>query len=147
MYQNKSKLSWAFFFKSLFIVWYHFLLRQLKNVIVFHRTINNTFASTTMTTSQNKYQKFPSLLNRPGLNDHTFIFDVTNTLRKSTFLFQYFILVVIVLGVLYPFIYLSWEKMILKIMIMIMVNEQEELKKKGEDYGCREEGILKARCY
>ncbi|CAL5208820.1 unnamed protein product [Lathyrus oleraceus] len=118
----------AFFFKSLFIFWYRFLIRQLKNLTVFHRTISNTFASTATTSSQTKYQKFPSLLNRPDLYDHTLIFDVENTLLRSSSLFQYFMLVAfeaggilraIVLVVLYPFIYLSGEKMGLKIMVMI----------------------------
>lgn len=118
----------AFFFKSLFIFWYRFLIRQLKNLTVFHRTISNTFASTAPTSSQTKYQKFPSLLNRPDLYDHTLIFDVENTLLRSSSLFQYFMLVAfeaggilraIVLVVLYPFIFLSGEKMGLKIMVMI----------------------------
>ena len=120
-----AKLFRAFFFKSLFIFWYRFLLRQLKSLIVFHRTISNTFANTT--SSQIKYQKFTSLVHRSDLNDHTLIFDVENTLLKSSSLFPYFMLVAfeagglfraIVLVLLYPFIYLSGEKMGLKIMVM-----------------------------
>lgn len=86
-----AKLFRAYFLKSLFIFWYRFLLRQLKNLIVFHRTISNTFANTTQ--SHIKYQKFSSLLNRSDLNDHTLVFDVENTLLKSTSLFPYFMLV------------------------------------------------------
>ncbi|CAJ2629010.1 unnamed protein product [Trifolium pratense] len=121
-----AKLFSSFFFKSLFIFWYRFLLIQLKNhLIVFHRTISNTFANTT--SSQIKYQKFTSLVHRSDLNDHTLIFDVENTLLKSSSLFPYFILVAfeagglfraIVLTLLYPLIYLSGEKMGLKIMVM-----------------------------
>lgn len=121
-----AKLFRAYFLKSLFIFWYRFLLRQLKNLIVFHRTISNTFANTTQ--SQIKYQKFSSLLNRSDLNDHTLVFDVENTLLKSTSLFPYFMLVAfeaggllraIVLVLLYPLIFLSGEKMGLNIMVMI----------------------------
>lgn len=120
-----AKLFEAIFFKSLFLFWYRFLLRQLKNLIVLHRTITNSF--TTTKTSQIKYQKFPSLINRSDLNDHTLIFDVENTLLKSSSLFPYFMLVAfeaggliraIVLIFLYPFIYLVGEKMGLKIMVM-----------------------------
>ncbi|KAJ1397928.1 Phospholipid/glycerol acyltransferase [Sesbania bispinosa] len=118
-----AKLFSAFYFKSLFFFWCRFLLKQLKNLIAFHRSISNSFAPTT----QFKYQKFPSLLHRSDLNDHTLIFDVENTLLKSSFLFPYFMLVAfeagglfraIILVFLYPFIYLAGEEMGLKIMVM-----------------------------
>ncbi|XP_061337676.1 probable glycerol-3-phosphate acyltransferase 3 [Gastrolobium bilobum] len=113
----------VFFFKSLFFFWYRFLLRQLKNLIGFPKTISNSFASTT----QFKYQKFPSLLPRSDLNDHTLIFDVENALLKSSSLFPYFMLVAfeaggllraILLVLLYPFVCLAGEEMGLKLMVM-----------------------------
>ncbi|XP_020226835.1 probable glycerol-3-phosphate acyltransferase 3 [Cajanus cajan] len=118
-----AKLFRAFFFKSLFFFWYRFLLRQLRNLIRFHRTISNSFSKAT----QNKYQKFPSLLHRSDLHDHTLIFDVENTLLKSSSLFPYFMLVAfeaggllraIVLVLLYPFVCVAGEDMGLKIMVM-----------------------------
>ncbi|KAE9618842.1 hypothetical protein Lal_00047071 [Lupinus albus] len=119
-----AKLFRAFFFKSLFFFWYRFLFRQLKNLIGFHRSVsNNSYALAT----HFKYQKFPSLLNRSDLDDHTLIFDVENILLKSSSLFPYFMLVAfeaggllraIVLVLLYPFVYLAGEEMGLKIMVM-----------------------------
>lgn len=125
-----AKLFRAFFFKSLFFFWYRFLFRQLKNLIVFHRTISNTFATPTITitATEIKYQKFPSLLHRSDLSDHTLIFDVENTLLKSSSLFPYFMLVAfeaggllraIILVLLYPLIFLSGKEMGLKIMVMV----------------------------
>ncbi|KAE9611869.1 putative glycerol-3-phosphate 1-O-acyltransferase [Lupinus albus] len=119
-----AKMFRAFFFKSLFFFWYRFLFRQLKNLIGFHRSVsNNSHALAT----QFKYQKFPSLLNRSDLSDHTLIFDVENALLKSSSLFPYFMLVAFEAGgllrafvfvLLYPFVCLAGEKMGLKIMIM-----------------------------
>ncbi|XP_027367510.1 probable glycerol-3-phosphate acyltransferase 3 [Abrus precatorius] len=118
-----AKLFRAFFFKSLFFFWYRFLFRQLRNLIRFHRNISNSFATTT----QFKYQKFPSLVHRPDLNDHTLIFDVENALLKSSSVFPYFMLVAfeaggllraIIFVLLYPFVCLAGEEMGLKIMVM-----------------------------
>ncbi|KAK7344363.1 hypothetical protein VNO77_13884 [Canavalia gladiata] len=119
-----AKLFRSFFFKSLFFFWYRFLFRQLRNLIRFHRTITNSFATTTPF----KYQKFPSLLHRSDLNDHTLIFDVENALLKSSSMFPYFMLVAfesggllraIVLVLLYPFVCLAGDELGLKIMVMV----------------------------
>ncbi|KAK7278160.1 hypothetical protein RJT34_23185 [Clitoria ternatea] len=118
-----AKLFRAFFFKSLFFFWYHFLFRQLRNLILFQRTISNSFSSKT----QFRYQKFSSLLHRSDLNDHTLIFDVENALLKSSSLFPYFMLVAfeaggllraIVLVLLYPFVCVAGDEMGLKMMVM-----------------------------
>ncbi|KAI4301535.1 hypothetical protein L6164_034803 [Bauhinia variegata] len=111
-----------FFFKSLFFFWYRFLFRQLKSLIGFHRNISNTFSS------QLKWQKYLSLLQRSDLSDHTLIFDVEGALFKSSSLFPYFMLVAfeaggllraIVLILLYPLVSLVGDDMGLKIMVMI----------------------------
>ena len=117
LYFEMAKMFRAFFFKSLFFFWYRFLFRQLKNLIGFHRNISTQF----------KYQKFPSLLHRSDLNDHTLVFDVENSLLKSSSLFPYFMLVAfeaggliraIVLLLLYPFACLAGQETGLKIMVM-----------------------------
>ncbi|KAK7269592.1 hypothetical protein RIF29_22325 [Crotalaria pallida] len=122
-----AKMFRAFFFKSLFFFWYRFLFRLLKNLLGFHRNITNNNSSYAFATQFNKYQKFPSLLHRSDLNDHTLIFDVENALLKSSSLFPYFMLVAfeaggllraIVLVLLYPFVCLAGEEMGLKIMVM-----------------------------
>ncbi|KAL2323730.1 hypothetical protein Fmac_028109 [Flemingia macrophylla] len=110
-------------FKSVIFFWYRFLFRQLRKLILFQRTISNSFSKTT----QSKHQKFPSLLHRSDLNDHTLVVDVENALLKCSSLFPYFMLVAfeaggllraIVLLLLYPFVCVAGEDMGLKIMVM-----------------------------
>ncbi|KAI4349767.1 hypothetical protein L6164_010324 [Bauhinia variegata] len=112
-----AKMLRPFFFKSLFFFWYRFLFRQLKSLIGFHRT-----------SSQFKYQKYFSLLQRSDLSDRTLIFDVEGVLFRSSSLFPYFMLVAfeaggplraIVLTLLYPLVALVGDEMGLKIMVMI----------------------------
>ncbi|KAK4273298.1 hypothetical protein QN277_021727 [Acacia crassicarpa] len=113
----------AFFFKSLFIFWYRFLLKQLKNLLGFHRSI-----STNAFPSQLKYQKYHSLARRSDLTDHTLIFDVEGALLRSSSLFPYFMLVAFeagglirafVLILLYPLVCLAGHEMGLNIMVAI----------------------------
>ncbi|XP_054804301.1 probable glycerol-3-phosphate acyltransferase 3 [Prosopis cineraria] len=118
-----AKVFRAFFFKSLLFFWYRFLLRQLNNLLGFHRSIGtNAFPS------QFKYQKYHSLAHRSDLTDHTLIFDVEGTLLKSSSLFPYFMLVAFeagglirsfVLILLYPFVCLAGPEMGLNIMVII----------------------------
>ncbi|XP_027352792.1 probable glycerol-3-phosphate acyltransferase 2 [Abrus precatorius] len=110
----------AFFFKSLFTFWYRFFFRPIKGLR--KSTSNITLAT------QFKYQRYPSLLHRSDLNEHTIIFDVEGSLLKSSSVFPYFMLVAfeaggilraIVLLLLYPFVCLVGDEMGLKIMVMI----------------------------
>ncbi|KAE9615889.1 putative glycerol-3-phosphate 1-O-acyltransferase [Lupinus albus] len=112
----------VFFFKYLFLFWHPFFFRTF--IKSFHRTSSNIITFT----NQVKYLKYPSLLHRSNLNDHTLIFDVENALLKSSSMFPYFMLVAfeaggllraIVLILLYPFVCLVGDEMGLKIMVII----------------------------
>ncbi|MED6157542.1 hypothetical protein PIB30_024090 [Stylosanthes scabra] len=121
-----AKMFRAFFFKPLFFFWYSFLLRQLKTLVGFRRNSGST---------QFKYQKFSSLFHHHHssleIADHTLVFDVENTLLRSSSLFPYFMLVAfeaggliraIVLVLLYPVACLAditRKELGLKMMVMI----------------------------
>ncbi|XP_028796927.1 LOW QUALITY PROTEIN: probable glycerol-3-phosphate acyltransferase 3 [Neltuma alba] len=118
-----AKMFRAFFFKSLFFFWYRFLLRQLKNLLGFHRSTGaNAFPS------HFRYQRYHSLAHRSDLTDHTLIFDVEGALLKSSSLFPYFMLVAFEAGglirafifiLLYPFVCFAGPETGLNIMVMI----------------------------
>ncbi|MED6200224.1 hypothetical protein PIB30_083062 [Stylosanthes scabra] len=127
-----AKMFRAFFFKSLFLFWYRFLLRQLKTLVGFGKNLGST---------PSRYQKFSSLIHHhyhhhhhhrsSKFVDHTLVFDVENTLLKSSSLFPYFMIVAfeaggliraIILVMLYPLACLAdiaGKELRLKMMVMI----------------------------
>lgn len=118
-----AKIFRPFFFRALFFFWYRFLIKKLKNLIGIPKNIiSNTFGT------QFKFQKFPSLVHRSDLNNHTLIFDVEGTLLRSSSLFPYFVLVAFEAGDLfravflllwYPLVCLVGDRMGIQIMVMI----------------------------
>lgn len=115
----------VFILKSLFFFWYRFLLKQLKSLLGFRRSISNSYAT------QFKYQKYPSLLQRStesDFHDNTLIFDVEGALLKCGSVFPYLMLVAfeagglvraILLILAYPLVWLVGAKVGLEIMVMI----------------------------
>ncbi|KAK7284554.1 hypothetical protein RJT34_19301 [Clitoria ternatea] len=111
----------TFLFKSLFIFWYRFFFRPLRGL---RRSTSNVI-TTTFAIATHKY---PSILNRSDLNEHTIVFDVEGTLLKSSSMFPYLMLVAfeaggflraMVLLLIYPFVWLVGDEMGLRIMVMV----------------------------
>ncbi|PIA60984.1 hypothetical protein AQUCO_00300476v1 [Aquilegia coerulea] len=109
-------------FKALVLLSRH-ILRRLRNPRSLYRKVSSNSHS-----GQFKLQKYPSLNQRSELSKKTLVFDVENTLLKSTSLFSYFMLVAFEAGgiiralfllLLYPFICFVHQEMALKMMVMV----------------------------
>ncbi|KAF5204443.1 Glycerol-3-phosphate acyltransferase [Thalictrum thalictroides] len=111
-------------FKALVLL-SRYILRRLRNP----RSLYRKVSSNSHSSGQFKLQKYPSLNQRSSeFTNKTLVFDVENTLLKSTSLFSYFMLVAFEAGgifralfllLLYPFICFVNEEMGVKMMVMV----------------------------
>ncbi|XP_050203925.1 probable glycerol-3-phosphate acyltransferase 3 [Mercurialis annua] len=109
----------ASFFKNLFFFFFRLVSGNPK---VLHRSFSSLYSG------QTKYQRYPSLAHRTDLSSKTLVFNVEQTLLKSSSLFPYFMLVAFEAGsifrafllfLLYPFVCLVDRETGLKIMVMV----------------------------
>ena len=100
------------------------LHRHSKTPGYLQRKVSNALNSS----SQTKFPRYPSFLGSHDHDDHTLIFNMEETLLKSSLIFPYFMLVAFeggsllrasILLIMYPFISLLSKEMGLKIMIFI----------------------------
>ncbi|XP_021768577.1 probable glycerol-3-phosphate acyltransferase 3 [Chenopodium quinoa] len=117
-------VKYTSFFSSIIFFFSRILQQHYKTPTYLHRKVSNI-----RNNSQIKLQKYPSFIgSNELLDDQTLIFNVEETLLRSSSMFPYFMLVAFEAGsllrallllILYPFICMFSKEMGLKMMVMV----------------------------